>query len=181
MNASSHSQLLHTWRTMCAATVLCAALISHHGPLTAAPLSVGSALPELTLKDQHDKPVVIPPGTRWVLIASEKSVSDRVSSVLSAEPAGVMARTSLVYVADISGMPAPITRMFALPKLRKLPFSIALVREAAEATQVADLPRQPGVATLLRLEDGRISKISTVRSDTDLQSALGLSSAIQTP
>jgi hypothetical protein len=181
MNASSCSQRLHTWRTLCAATVLCAALISHHGPLTAAPLSEGSALPELTLNDQHDKPVAIPSGTRWVLIASEKSVSDMVGSVLLAEPAGVMARTGLLYVADISGMPAPITRMFALPKLRKLPFSIALVRESAEVNQVSDFPRRPGAATLLRIENGRVAHLGAVHSAAELRSALGLPPAVQTP
>jgi hypothetical protein len=122
MNVSRQNQFRRAWRALSASLVLCAALLSQHGTLAAAPLSVGSALPELTLKDQHDKPVAIASDIRWVLIASEKQVSDMVSAVLSTEPTGVMARIRLVYVADISGMPALITRMFALPKLRELPF-----------------------------------------------------------
>ncbi len=87
----------------------------------------------------------------------------------------------LIYLADISGMPAIVTSMFALPKLRSLPFSIALVRDANEATQIADLPRQPGTATLLRLEDGRITRLDAVRNSTELRLALGLPPAIQAP
>jgi hypothetical protein len=181
MNAASPNLLRHTWRAFTASTVLCAALFSQHGTLAAASLAVGSTLPDLALKDQHDKPVAISSDTRWVLIASEKPVSDMVSAVLSAEPAGVMARMRLVYVADISGMPALITRMFALPKLRELPFSIALVREAAEMTQVADLPRQQGAATLLRLENGRIAQLAAVRNAAELRSAFGLPAAGQNP
>ena len=157
--------------------MLCAATLSLHTPAAAAPLAVGSTLPTLTLNDQHDKPVAIPPDTRWVLFAKEKAVSDMATAVLSSEPAGVLGRAHLVYVVDISGMPALVTRMFALPKLRDLPFPIALVREAAEVAQVADLPHQTGAATLLRLDGGRIDQVTAVRSADELRTALGLGAA----
>jgi len=146
-------------------------------PLAAAPLTVGTPLPPLTLNDQHDKPVTIGPATRWIVFASEKAVSDMVNTVLSAEPAGTVERLQLVYIADISAMPAMVTRMFALPKLRELPYPVALARESDQVAQVADLPRQPGSATLLRLEDGRIARISAVGSAAELRAALGLAGA----
>ena len=138
-------------------------------------------LPSLKLKDQDDKPVIIPSDIRWLLFASEKHVSDMIAAVLSAEPAGVMGRMHLVYVADISGMPALITRMFALPRLRELNFQIALVRETAEVAQLADMPRQSGAATLLRLEGGRIAQISAVRTAAELRADLGLPPAKAVP
>ena len=181
MNAASQSPLRRLLRALRSYAVLSTVLLSLHGTLAAAPLSVGSVLPALTLKDQHDKRVVIPSDTQWVLFASEKAVSDMVSAVLSTQPADVVAGMRLIYLADISGMPAIVTSMFALPKLRSLPFSIALVRDANEATQIADLPRQPGAATLLRLEDGRITRLDAVRNSTELRLALGLPPAIQAP
>ena len=169
------------WRKFAWSATLCLAALTVHGPVVAAPLGAGSALPTLTLKDQHDKPVAIPPDTRWVLFSAEKSVSDMVGSVLSAEPAGAMGRAHLVYVADISAMPAMMTRMFALPKLRELPYSIALVREAADIAQVADLPRQPGAATLLRLDNGRIAQVTAVGNAADLRAALAWAPAKTAP
>ncbi len=181
MNSRMQHRTRRTWRALSSSAILCTALLSLHWPLAAAPLAAGSALPVLTLNDQHDKPVAIPSDTRWILFASEKPVSDMISAVLSAEPAGVLGRMHLVYVADISGMPALITRMFALPRLRELPFPIALVREAAQVTQVADLPRQPGAATLLRLENGHIAQITAVRSAAELRTAVGLTPAEPAP
>lgn len=160
------------WRKFAVSATLCIAALTAQGMAWAAPLGAGSALPTLTLKDQHDKPVAIPADTRWVLFSAEKSVSDMVGSVLSAEPAGAMGRAHLVYVADLSAMPAMVTRLFALPKLRELPYSIALVRDAADVAQVADLPRQPGAATLLRLDNGRIAQVTTVGNAADLRAAL---------
>jgi len=140
----------------------------------AAPLTAGSVMPALALTDQHDAPASIGPSTRWVIFAADKPVSDMVGGVLAAEPAGVTDRLRLVYVADISGMPALVTRMFALPRLRELKFPIALVRDAAQVAQVADIPREAGAATVLSLEDGRIAKVSLARTPAELRALLGL-------
>ena len=131
-------------------------------------------MPTLSLTDQHDKPAAVGPQTRWVVFTAEKPVSDMVSTVLAAEPAGVADRLRLVVVADLSGMPALVTRMFALPKLRELPFPIALVREGAQLAQVADIPRVKGAATVLRLDNGRVAQVATVRLADDLRTLLGL-------
>jgi hypothetical protein len=140
----------------------------------AAPLVPSATLPSLQLNDQQDKPVTVPPSTRWLLFANETAVSDMVSAVFAAEPFGVLDRLHLVYVADISAMPALVTRMFALPKLRELPFPIGLVRESDQLAQTANLPRQPGAATLLRVTDGRVIEILAVRNSAELRAALVL-------
>ncbi len=119
-------------------------------------------------------PVSIGQATRWVVFATDKTGSDLVSSVLAAEPPGLLDRLQLVYVADISAMPAMVTRMFALPKLRELSFPIALVRDAAQVAQVTDVPRQAGSATLLRMEYPRVMQIIMVGSAAELRAALGL-------
>ena len=147
----------------------------------AAPLAAGSDMPTLSLSDQNDKPAPVGPSTRWVVFTAEKPVSDMVSAVLAAEPAGVVDRLRLVYVADISGMPALVTRMFALPKLRELPFPIALVREPAQVAQVADIPRTSGSATVLRLEDGRVTQLTTARQAAELRALLGLPASPAAP
>jgi hypothetical protein len=147
----------------------------------AAPLSAGSAMPTLNLNDQHDKPAPVGPSTRWVVFTAEKPVSDMVNTVLAAEPAGVLDRLRLVVVADISGMPALVTRMFALPKMRELPFPIALVRDPAQLTQVADIPRATGGATVLRLESGRVAQVATASQATELRALLGLTANPASP
>ncbi len=161
------------WATALAA-LICAVALTLPLRADAAPLTEGSAMPTLSLNDQHDKPAAVSPQTRWVVFAAEKPVSDMVSAVLAAEPAGVADRLRLAYVADISGMPALVTRMFAMPKLRELPFPIVLVREAAQLTQVADIPRVKGAATVLRLDNGRVAQVATIRLADELRTLLGL-------
>lgn len=168
------------WATALASVIAALALAL---PMTAdaGPLAAGSAMPALSLSDQHDKPAAVGPATRWVVFTAEKPVSDMVSAVLAAEPAGVVDRLRLVHLADISGMPALVTRMFALPKLRELPFPIALVREPSQVAQVLDIPRTAGGATVLRLEDGRVAQVATARQAGELRALLGLPSRPDTP
>lgn len=144
------------------------------GPGAAAPLTPGASTPVISLSDQHGKPVRVDGSTERLLFTAERSVNDMVSKWLSAQPAGVLERQRTVYVADISAMPAVVTRMFALPKMREWPFVVGLVRESADVHQVADVPRQPGAATVLRFVDGRLTEIHLARNESQLRAALGL-------
>ena len=115
--------------------------------------------------------MVINEGTRQVVFTAEKAVSDWVNRVLGEQGTVTLAQSKTIYVADISAMPAVIARMFAIPKLRELPFSIALAREAAA---VADLPRRKGAATLLTLEGGRLIQVQHLETQGQLRLSLGL-------
>ncbi|MCK6395773.1 hypothetical protein [Zoogloea sp.] len=137
----------------------------------AAPVIPGASLPSLALEDQHGKVVTTRAGTRIVLFAADKAASDLINEVLLAQPAGVLDGLQAVYFADISAMPALVTRMFALPALREMPFAVGLGRDSA---QLADLPRQKGAATILRVDDGKVSRIDYARTAEQLTQAIGL-------
>jgi len=137
----------------------------------AAPVEPGGALPALTLTDQHDKPWTVAPSTKQLLFAADKAGSDLANAVLAAQSPGFQSDGGIAYLADISAMPALVTRMFAVPKLRELPFSIGLVRETAV---VADLPRQPGKVTVLDLDQGVITQIRYAADAQALRLALGI-------
>jgi hypothetical protein len=106
-----------------------------------------------------------------VLFAADKAASDLANALLAAQPAGVLDRLQAAYLADISAMPAVITRMFALPALRALPFRVGLARDAS---LLADVPRQRGAVSVIRLSEGRVDRIDFASDEVQLRSALGL-------
>lgn len=140
----------------------------------AAPLAPGAELPQLVLDDQHGKPLKLLPSTRVIVFSAERAANEMVTRLLSAQPAGAWQRLHGVVVADISAMPGLVTRMFALPKMRELPYAVGLVREPAELVQVADWPRRPGAVTVLRYVDGRLAEIVMAPDEGALRNALGL-------
>lgn len=138
----------------------------------AAPIEPGTPAPAIALRDQNDQPVAITRDTAFVVFAAERAVSDWVNKTFAAQGAGALPAARVVYVADISGMPTLITNTFALPKWKQLPFAIGLAREAAP---VADLPRKPGHATVLSLQDGVVTRLRFAPDGRQLQQWLGWS------
>ena len=74
-----------------------------------AAVAVGQALPNLSLKDQFDKPWLITPATRLVMFAAGRKASNLVQGVLQALPKDELTRKNAVYLADMSKMPGFIS------------------------------------------------------------------------
>lgn len=166
MTTRAMNPLSHTLRLTLAAALVCVPLWAG-----AAPLEVGSAWPPLVLSDQHDQAVTINTTTRRVIFTAEKKVSDLLSQVLGAEGKSILSQSNTVVVADISAMPAMISRLFAIPALRALPFSMALAREAST---VADLPRRQGAATVLTLDQGQVIQVQFLQTELELRKAINI-------
>ena len=135
---------------------------------SAAP-TVGQPLPALALKDQHDQPWSLKADTRLVLFASGRKASNLVQAVLDKEPKDFLAQRHTVYLADMSKMPGFATRMFALPSLREMPFTVGVSLQ--EAT-LAAWPRQPDSVTLIGLANGVVQGVTYATSEADLRAAL---------
>ena len=105
--------------------LLLSALLCLPVMLQAAPLTKGSTLPSITLEDQHGAPYTLGPDTHLLVFTAEKATSAFVNEAFKGEQARLKA-PQVIHVSDISAMPGVITRMFALPKLRDLPFTVAL-------------------------------------------------------
>ncbi len=134
-----------------------------------AAVAVGQALPTLSLKDQFDKPWQITPATRLLMFAAGRKASNLIQGVLQALPKDQLTRKNAVYLADMSKMPGFITRTFALPTLRDMPYQIGVSLD--EAT-LAAWPRQLDAVTLIELDQNVVKRISYVTKDADLRAAL---------
>lgn len=133
--------------------ILFPVLFMLHALATAAVVQPGEALPSIDLKDQHERPVAIAPDTKLVFFAAEMGGSRLVTNALHTLPPTTLKDRNAVYIADISGMPGLVSIMFALPKLQRTGYTVALIREAKDG---ASLPRKPGAVTVLRLDAGKV-------------------------
>ncbi|WP_295453339.1 hypothetical protein [uncultured Thiodictyon sp.] len=151
-------------------TAVLISLLLFSALLAAATLQVGSPLPVLTLKDQHDAPQTVTPGTHYLIFAAERTPSAVVETALDGQTAQTLDAAKVRYVADISGMPGLVAAAFALPKMRKRPYPMLLGRTAAET---AMLPRAPGKVTLMESVDGTITSVRFIGDAVTLRTALG--------
>jgi hypothetical protein len=143
-------------REALAAALLAAALLAG-APAAAAPLAVGDAAPALALEDQHGRRGAVGPDVRVVVVSRDMEAGDVVRKALAGRDQGFLDAHRIVYVANVSGMPALVTRLFALPRMRERPYRMLLDRDG-QATR--DVPAVVGRPTVLTLAGGRIARIT---------------------
>jgi len=125
----------------------------------AAPLQTGDALPPMLLKDQHEQALAVGGDTRIIFFAAEMNASKMMTKALEALPPTALKDRKAIYIADISSMPEPISSIVAMPRMKKLPYTVAVVRYAKD---VAHLPRKTGAVTVMSTTAGRMTAVSFV-------------------
>jgi len=138
----------------------------------AEPYAVGSALEPLEFADQHDQVRTVDASRRALLFTRDMQAGDLLKRALAEDGAAQLERAGAVYVADVSGMPALVLRMFALPRLRQRPYPILLDRDGS---QTARLPSQSGKVSLLVLDALRVKEIRYLESPEEIRAALAAS------
>lgn len=164
-NRSTQSPRMKSLRTLMIGAALALSAAAHAGATT-----VGSPFPAMALTDQNDKPVNLPGSARWLVFVNEKAVDEWADPVIAALGQNKMNADRLVYISDISRMPSMITRLFALPKMRKRGYSIALIRDEKTAAQIS---ARDGCAMLIGLKGGAVGSEEAVCNAGELKAKLG--------
>ena len=123
-----------------------------------ADFKVGDKLPTITLADQFEKEYKVEAKDRLVIMAFEKDISIAVSDYLKTKPASFLKTQHAKYISDISSMPSFITSMFAMPKMKKYPFSVMLINDGFGK----QFNRTEGRITVFKLKNHKITSIDFV-------------------
>ena len=119
---------------------------------------VGDTLPTIALNDQFEKPLKVTSADTLVIMAFEKDVSIDISMFLKAQVKGFLLQHHMKYISDISTMPSFITSMFAMPKMKKYPFSVMLINNDFGK----QFDRQKGKVTVYRLKNKKIIAVEFI-------------------
>jgi hypothetical protein len=127
-------------------------------------LNIGDATPTFDIKDQFEKAQKISPDSKTILVAGDKATGEILKEYLLAQEKGFLEANKANYVADISGMPSLISKWFAIPKMKKYPFSILLVDEE----QTKSFTKKEDNITVYTVTEGKVSDIKFIKTATEL-------------
>lgn len=127
-------------------------------------LNVGDSTPTFAIKDQFEKAHTIAADTKTILVAADKDTSEIMRDYFLTKEKGFLEANKTYYVADISGMPSLIAKFFALPKMKKYPFSILLVDE----NQTKEFSKKEGNITVYSVDNGKISDVKYIKNADEL-------------
>lgn len=124
---------------------------------SAEPYAVGSTLPRTELPDQHGAARVIDDSVRVVVFSRDMAAGKVVRDAIEKAGTNLFDRNSAVYVVNVTGMPAIIRSLFAMPALRRRPYTI-LIDE--EGVKTADFPGGATYPTVMVLDKRKVTSVS---------------------
>lgn len=137
--------------------------------VNAEPYEIGSQIPSLNLSDQHNQKSTLDNTTRLIVFTNNKVGSDIVRDALEGVDEEYLTTHKTIYIADISGMPGLIRKLFAFPKMRKQPYSIYL-DDGPSFT--GNFPTEENKVTLLYLNDLKIQAIEFASLPDEVRNAI---------
>lgn len=127
-----------------------------------ADIKVGKSFPSLTLVDQFDTKTKIPEeGSTTLILSFEKGVSSSIKKYLVSKEKDFLTKNSIMYIADISGMPSFISSWIAIPRMKKFSFKISLINDKVEAEH---LSKKDGKVTVVTLKDNIVKTLNFVNA-----------------
>lgn len=132
------------------------------------PLTPGTPLPALSLSDQFDQHHDVAACRDLLLFAPDRDSAGVAQDYLDARAAAGL--DGVCYIADISGMPGVITRLFALPAMRDYAYPVLLGRTPADTLR---LPRRAGQVTVLTIRAGSVDAIGFAATVQAIEAAAG--------
>ena len=129
--------------------------------LNANSFEVNQNIGSFSLVNQFDEKQTVDSNIQTILVSFEKDTSADVNEFLKEKDKNFLRANNAVFIADISGMPSIITKLFALPKMKKYNYSVLLIYDEEDKRFVS----QEEKLTLYKLENGVIKSISYVTKD----------------
>ena len=123
---------------------------------SAEPYAVGSTLPRTELPDQHGAVRVIDDSVRAVVFSRDMDAGKLVRAAFEKAGPDLLDRNGAVYVVNVTGMPAVIRSLFAMPALRRRPYRV-LVDE--EGVKTADFPGGATYPTVMVLDRLKVTSL----------------------
>ena len=130
----------------------------------------GMSLERVTLLDQFDRSHTISTFPTKVIVIFERAHAAMLHAYLGRKGgATYLQQHNAMILMDISPMPTMVSSLFAIPKMRKYPYSVLLVRDGV---YTRSLPRQNGAMSVYTLDRNTITHTDFVTSPEALQKAL---------
>jgi hypothetical protein len=135
-------------------------------------LNVSSSITKLN-EFKYETPqgneIKIPKDVKLILVSFEKDTGALVNEYLNAQSPNYLQKHNSIFIADINKMPSVITKMFALPKLRKYKHPIYINYD--EKFEQSVLGKEEMV-TLLHVENSLIKNISFIKTKEELKAVI---------
>lgn len=123
-------------------------------------VTAGDTLPAFKIENQFEEPAELNAETKWIIFSSDMNAAKMLTEYLN-ENAKNLDLTKTLIISDISKMPGLVSKMFAIPKMKKYNFKLALDK-TGEATK--SWPRQEGTITVMKVSALKVESMEEIKT-----------------
>ncbi len=123
--------------------------------------TLNTKIQNFSLANQFDEKRTITNSIQTIIVSFEKDTGKEINEFLNEKQPDFLQKHNAVFIANISGMPMFVTKMFALPKMRSYKHEILLIYDENDKRFIA----KEGNSTLYKLENGVIKSIKFITKD----------------
>lgn len=128
----------------------------------AKPIKINDNLVAFSLPDQFDKAHIVKTKDHIKLIvAFEKSTGADINEYLSKQNSDFLEKHHSYFIANISAMPSFVTKLFALPKMRKYKHSILLIYDEKSH----DFLKKDGMVSVYDIENEKVNDVKYISAN----------------
>ena len=133
----------------------------------------GATLSSLKLNDQFGKAHSLPSDTKLVIFAFSKDMAHTCNDFFATKQPNYLETHHALFVADVSAAPSLIRSMFIMPGLKDLKHTVLLFEDKTKAAPFRAKVDTEKI-TIVTLENGTITKTTSLTTDKELQKAIEL-------
>ncbi len=134
------------------------------GSLFAQTFEKNKAIEHFSLPDQFNKMHTISKDIKTLIVSFEKDTGKMLNEFLASKPSDFLQKHHAAFIANISGMPSIITKLFALPKMRDYKHTILLIYDENDTRFI----KKEEMSTVYKIENGVIKDILFVKDKQSL-------------
>ena len=134
-------------------------------------IKVGKTLKPFTLNDQFEKPHTLTPDVKKIIFVFAKKSGHTVRKYFNTKPVDYLKNHHYVFVADVSGMPSIIYKMFAKSDLQKHKYPIWLIFDSKNSAKFVNEKNEDKIM-VVTLDNLKIKKVQFFDDVEGLKKAL---------
>jgi hypothetical protein len=106
---------------------------------------------------------------KTLIMAYEKGTGATVNEYLNGQDKGYLKKYNAVFIADISQMPGLVTKLFALPKMRKYIHTVLLIQDEQQGLR---FPSKEEKITVMKFRDNLLTEVKFITTTAELKAAI---------
>ncbi len=134
-------------------------------------VTVGKKLNSYTLQDQFEKQHSLNDKVKKVIFVFTKATGHLMRVYLVDKDVNYLSSRNIDFIADISGMPSLIAKMFAIPDFKESVYPILLIRKKENAVSFRN-EEQKNAIMIISLDNQKIVNVKFVTNEIDLKNEI---------